>query len=76
MITNNHAIHPTLHRHPRVLRTLYPLEHDRALPVLAEELEHVPRFEHPRVGLAEPGHTELGAFDGGGVACGGGGKGL
>lgn len=69
MIANDNPIHPILHRQQRVLHALYPLQHDRALPIIAEELEHPPRLEHTRVRLREPGHAELGAFDRGGVAC-------
>ena len=59
MVRHDDAVHAGVHRRVGVLHRLDALEHDRAVPVLAQEREVLPRAEEARVGFAQPPGTEL-----------------
>ena len=58
MVRNDDAVHVGIHRRVGVLDRLDALEHDRSVPVLAQERDVRPRAESARVGLAQPPGTE------------------
>ena len=58
MVRHDDAVHVGVHRRVGVLDRLDALEHDRSVPVLAQERDVRPRAESARVGLAQPPDTE------------------
>lgn len=58
MVRHDDAVHVGVHRRVGVLDRLDALEHDRSVPVLAQERDVRPRAESARVGLAQPPGTE------------------
>ena len=55
MIRHNNPIHPRLDRLPRIIHVLNPLQHNRALLVIPEQQQLVPRVRFAGEGVALPG---------------------